>query len=377
MTRTKPKGHKRGAEGDSSDSRRNKRRAAEHVPEAASATPAATLSAEELFKLKNAGEFDDVEQAKDNHVEIKDEPTGDSIHQLPSAAGPSIAAIQHAPSPSVQAPARNLLGDQSTQVVNREDLLDNLLSQDFDAKMTRYAVQQILHVEARIKRLQQKGIASSRLSEVVQLFQTGLRDHVDRLSSRIEAIGGVLKSPTVLPDDTTRHALGQDKYLRLRSESSVKRPERGTIAREITQKQVVNNPRTPLAAFEASYLQSDSSDSNSDACDDIDLESDRRKSKQYNSKYLTDDDEDYRDDLDGDRSELTEEERSMGFACPWYLLYSCLLTDSTRSEYHQAKGQSAALWLSQAQSCVRHIRPLRDLCMHGRAGRCEHCHGDP
>jgi hypothetical protein len=148
MTRSKPKGrqtHNRGAEEDSSNSRRSKRRAAEHGSEAATlAQQVATPSAEELFKLRNAGEFDDAGQVKDNHVEIKDEPAGDINQELPPTAGPSNVAIHHARSPSVHTPARNVLGDQSTQAADRENVLDTLLSQDFNAEMTRHAVQQIL-----------------------------------------------------------------------------------------------------------------------------------------------------------------------------------------------------------------------------------------
>lgn len=330
MTRTKPKGHrvpKRGAEEDhldSPDSRRSKRRAADHASDAASVHPATTLSAEELFKVKNSSEFDDAEQDKDKHVEIKDEPTGDN-QQPPSTAGPSTSAIHHARSPSLHTPAPRLFGDQSTQVVNREDLLDNLLSQDFNTEMTGYAVQQILqdargsadtgnelglaHVEVRIDRLQQKGIASSRLREVIQLFQTGLRDQLHQVSSRIESIGSVPVQPAILSAGIDRHALGQDKHPRSQNDSSVKSPQRGTIMTKAASKPAAKESRTPLAAFKASHRQPDSSGSSSDDDDGDDDGGSRRMSKQ--SRYLTDDDDDYRDDLDGDPGELTEEERSM------------------------------------------------------------------
>lgn len=330
MTRTKPKGHrvpKRGAEEDhldAPDGRRSKRRAADHAPDAASADPATILSVEELFKVKNSGEFDDAEQDKDKHVEIKDEPNGDN-QQPPSTAGPSTSATQHALPPSLHTPAPKLFGDQSTQIVNREDLLDNLLSQDFNTEMTGYAVQQILqdaresadtgnelgvaHVEARIERLQQKGIASSRLSEVIQLFQTGLRDQVHQLSSRIESIGSVSIQLAVLSAGTDRHALDQDKHSRSHNDSSVKSPQRGTIAIKAVSKPAAKDSRTPLAAFKASHRQPDSSDFSSDDDDGDNDGGSRIMSKQ--SRYLTDDDDDYRDGLDGDSGELTEEERSM------------------------------------------------------------------
>lgn len=86
MTRTKSKGYrapKRGAEEDhldSSDSRRSKRRLAYDGLEAASESPTVALSAEELFKLKNSGEFDINDEEKNKHVEVKDEPAGDSGH---------------------------------------------------------------------------------------------------------------------------------------------------------------------------------------------------------------------------------------------------------------------------------------------------------
>jgi hypothetical protein len=134
MTRSKPKGrqtHKRGAEEDSSNSRRSKRRAAEHGSEAAAL-------AQQVATPSDAG------QVKDNHMEIKDEPAGDINQELPPTAGPSNVAIHHARSPSVHTPARNVLGDQSTQAADRENVLDTLLSQDFNAEMTRHAVQQIL-----------------------------------------------------------------------------------------------------------------------------------------------------------------------------------------------------------------------------------------
>lgn len=353
MTRSRPKGHqthKRGAEEDSPNSRRSKRRAAgDGSGTAASTTSASTLSAEELFKLKNAGEFDDAQQDKDNHVAIKDEPTGDNNQQLPSTAGPSTAPIHHARSPSVHTPAGNMFGDHSTQVANREIVLDTLLSQEFNTEMTRHAVQQILqdagasagsgnelgiaYIEARIARLQQKGIPSSRLSEVVHLFQTGLRYHLDEFSSRIDSIGAVSTPPTVFSAGTTRQLFDQDKQLRPDSDTSVKSSRCGTMATKLAQKATVDNVRTPLAAFQASHLQSDSSDSGSDDGNDGNTKGNRRKGKRYNSKYLTDDDEDYRDDLDRERSELTEEERSMLVFCPADSLCLCLLTHSSRSEY--------------------------------------------
>lgn len=331
MTRTKPKGHrvpKRGAEEDHLDSpggRRSKRRAADQASDAASAHPANTLSAEELFKVKNSGEFDDAEQDKDKHVEIKDEPTGDS-QQPPSTSGISTSATHHARSPPLHTAAPRLFGDQSTQIVNREDLLNNLLSQEFNTEMTRYAVQQILqdaresadtgnelgvaHVEARIDRLQQKGIASSRLSKVIQLFQTGLRDQLHQLSSRIESIGSVSIQPALLSAGTGRHALDQDKHSRSHNDSSVKSPRRGRIVTKAASRPATKNSRTPLAAFKASHRQPDSSGSSSDDDDGDNEAGSRRMSKQ--SRYLTDDDDDdYRDDLDGDPGELTEEERSM------------------------------------------------------------------
>ena len=199
MTRTKSKGYrapKRGAEEDhldSPDGRRSKRGLADDGLEAASASPTAALSAEELFKLRNSGEFDINDEEKDKHVEVKDEPTGGSGHtshapkQLPSITVPPTAPGHHARSPSGHSPARNVFGDHSEQIINREDLLDNLLFQDFSTEMTGYAVQQILQdakqsadtgnelgvadVEARIDRLQQKGITSHRLDEAVRLFK--------------------------------------------------------------------------------------------------------------------------------------------------------------------------------------------------------------
>ena len=66
---------KRGAEEDhldSPDSRRSKRGLADDGLEGASASPTAALSAEELFKLKNSGEFDINDEEKDKHVEVKD-----------------------------------------------------------------------------------------------------------------------------------------------------------------------------------------------------------------------------------------------------------------------------------------------------------------
>lgn len=345
MTRTKSKGYralKRGAEEDhldSPDSRRSKRRLADDGLEAASAGPTAAISAEELFKLKNSGEFDINNEEKNKHVEVKDEPTGDSGQpshapkQLSSITVPPSTPAHHARSPSVHPPARNVFGDHSKQIVNREDLHDNLLSQNFSTEMTRYAVQQILqdakesagtgnelgvaYVEARIDRLQQKGIAPARLDEVVQLFQTSLRDDLDQLSSRIESIGGISTPPNTSSAGTTPHAPDQDKHLRVNSDSPVKRPQRGTIVAKAAQKPAVNSPRTQLAAFEASHPQSDSSDSSSND-DDDDNEGNRGKSKECNSRYLADDHDNYRDDSVGDRSELTEERRSMLDAYPFY-----------------------------------------------------------
>ena len=402
MTRTKSmeyRAPKRVAEEDhldSPDSRRSKKRLADDGLEAASAGPTAAISAEELFKLKNSGEFDINDEGKNKHVEVKDEPTGDSgkpshaPKQLSSIAVPPTTPAHHARSPSVHPPARNVFGDHSTQIVNREDLLDNLLSQNFSTEMTRYAVQQILqdakesagtgnelgvaYVEARIDRLQQKGIASARLDEVVQLFQTSLRDDVDQLSSRIESIGGISTPPKTSSAGTTPHAPDQDRHSRVNSNSSAKRPQRDTIVAKAAQKPAVDSPRTQLAAFAASHPQSDSSDSSSND-DDDDNEGNCGKSKECNSRYLADDHDNYRDDLDGDRSELTEEERSMLVAYPFYSAHLRLLIHSTRSEHNQAKGQSPAIWLSKAKSCIRHICPLRDLSMHVWAWRCQHCHG--
>jgi len=383
---------------DSPDSRRSKRRLADDGLEATSASPTASLSAEELFKLKNSGEFDINDEEKDKHVEVKDEPTGDSGQtshapkQLSSMTVPPTAPAHHARSLSVHSPVRTVFGDHSTQIVNREDLLDNLLSQNFSTEMTGYAVQQILQdakestgagnelgvacVEVRINRLQQKGVASARLDEVVQLFQKSLRDDLVQLSSRIESIGGISTPPNTSSAGTTPHAPDEDKHLRVHSNSSAKRPQRDTIVAKAAQKPAVNRPRTQLAAFEASHPQSDSSDSSSND-DDNDNEGNCGKSKECNSRDLADDDDNYRDDLDGDRSELTEEERSMLVAYPFYSAFLDLLTHSTRSEYNQAKGQSPAIWLSKAKSCIRHICPLRDLSMHVWAWRCQHCHGYP
>ena len=114
----------------------------------------------------------------------------------------------------------------------------------------------------------------------------------------------------------------------------MKRPQRGTLVIEAAQKPPDKHSRTPLAAFKASHRQSDSSGSSSSDDDGDNDEGRHRTSKQRISKYLTDDDDDYRDDLDGDRSDLTEEERSMLAVCPMYASHPCLLTHSTRSGYH-------------------------------------------
>lgn len=350
MTRINPKGHqrhqahKRGAEEDHLDSldiRRSKKRLANDGSEVASTNPAAGLSLEEMFKLKNSGEFDINDAEQDTQVEVKDEPVEESDpppqapEQLPSTADPSTAPVLHARSLSGHTPARNVSGDQSAQIVSREDLLDNLLSQDFDIEMTGHAVQQILqdarrsagtgnelgvaYVEARIDRLQQKGIASSRLAEVIQLFRTSLQDDLDQLSSRIQSMGGVSMPPNLSSTGTTRLAPDQDKHLRVQSNPSAKRPPRVTALTKPAQQAAVNNLRTQFAAFEASHGQSESSDSSSNDGDDN--ERDYRTSKQISTNCLADDDDYYRDDLDGDRNECTEEERSTLVVYLFYSLY--------------------------------------------------------
>jgi hypothetical protein len=336
MSPKKPKGDrapKRGLEEHPPNSRRSKRRAKERGSEAASATSAATLSAEELFKLKHADEFDDARsEIQDPHVEIKEEPTGDgnvashAAERLTSVAVPTVAVTQQARSPSVSSPARNFVGVQSSQAIDRENVLDTLLSQEFNTEMTRHAVQQILHdaresvgsgnelgvayVEARIDRLQQKGITSSRLDEVVQLFQSGFRDLLDQLSSRIQSIGGVSTPRTTILASAARRSVDRDKSPRVYSQSSAKRTERGTRTTKFAQKTAANNPHSQLAAFEASHIQSDSSESSSNDDDGGGTYGSRRKSKKYDSRYLANDD-DYRDDIEGDRSEFAKKERSM------------------------------------------------------------------
>lgn len=392
MTRSKPKAHqthKRGAEEDSPNSRRSKRRAAGDGSEsAASVQSVATLSAEELFKLKNAAEFDDAKQVKDKLVEIKDEPAGDSNQQLSSIAGPSITTIHHVHSPSVHTLARNVFGDQTTQVADRENVLDTLLSQDFNTDMTRHAVQQILqdaresagsdnelgvvYVEARISRLQQMGIPASRLSEVVHLFQSGLRDLLDQLSSRIESIGEVSTPRTTISAGTRRHAPDQGRHLRVDNNSSVKRTRGDTSRAEAAQKPAAKNRHTQLAAFEAAHRHSDSSDSSSSDDRGDDDKADRTKSKRSNSRYLANDDDDYMEDTNADRSDFTEEEKSMLMVFSVCSLCLCLLTLSDRSGHIQSERQSPNLRLSAAKSFIRRLCPLRDLRMYDRAWRREY-----
>jgi hypothetical protein len=397
MTRTKPKGHqahKRGAEEDSTSSRRSKRRAAGDGSEStASVQSVATLSAEEQFKLKNAAEFDDAEQVKEKHVEIKDEPAGDSNPQPPSTAGPSTTAKHHVRSPSVHTPARNVFGDQTTQVADRENVLDTLLSQDFNTEMTRHAVQQILqdaresagsdnelgvaYVEARIFRLQQMGIPSSRLSEVVHLFQSSLRGLLDQLSSRIESIGEVSTPRTTISAGTRRQAPDQGKHLRVDNHRSVKRTHGDTSRAGAAQKPAAKNRHTQLAAFEAAHSHSDSSDSSSSDDQGDDDKADRTRSKLSNSRYLANDDDDYMEDTNADRSDFTEEEKSMLIVSSVCSLCLCLLTLSDRSGHIQSERQSPTLRLSAAKSFIRRLCPLRDLRMHGRTWRREYCHGHP
>lgn len=238
-------------------------------------------------------------------------------------------------------------------MADRENVLDTLLSQDFNTEMTRHAVQQILqdaresagsdnelgvaYVETRISRLQQMGIPSSRLSEVVHIFQSGLRGLLDQLSSRIECIGEVSTPRTTISDGIRRYSPCQGKHLRVDNNSSFKRTHGHTSRAEATQKPAGKDRHAQLAAFEASHRQSDSSDSSSSDDQGDDDKADRTKSKRSNSRYLANDDDDYMEETNGDRSDFTEEEKSMLIVSSVCSLCLCLLTLSDRSGYIQSE----------------------------------------
>lgn len=352
---------RRAAEENHEDSRGSKRRAGKSEPGAILADYTVTLSAEELFKLKHAGEFDEVDSEwSDEHIEIKDEPTENNTLQsetrtlIAAPAGSVAAVVRQARSPAASSSAQDVLKKETAQVTDRDNILDTLLSQDFNKKMTRHAVRQVLrdardaagygnefgvaHVEARIDRLRQTGIPPSRLKEVVLLFRRGLQKLLRPLQSRIDSIGGdlALTSPTIFPTETAEHTPDRDKHAQLQIGPSASRPQRGTSRSKATHHPIANSPRAQLAAFEAAHHQSDTSDSGDTDND----ESSNRESRQRTSRYMANDDDDYKEvrsqpdnENDGDRSELTDDERSMlGYPLD-VLLPLCLLMFSTYSEH--------------------------------------------
>ena len=218
MTRSHPRHRtlKRGAEEDRLDSpktRRSKRRATGAGQSSARSGTTTALSQEELFKLRNAAEFDDYNtEALSKEVEVKDEPT--DTPSRPANCTQSLATRRDAatmvrrevrPSPTTSS-AYVVPGAAVTDASDRDSILDTLLSQTFNPEMTHYVVRQILqdaqdyagrgnefgiaHIEAQIERLQRKGTPPSRLAEVVKLFQQGLRDLSNKFRSRISTVGG-------------------------------------------------------------------------------------------------------------------------------------------------------------------------------------------
>lgn len=276
---------KRRADQITPNSRRSKRRA---TGDGSSALPdtAVALSQEESFKLRNAAEFDDCNtEALSNVVEVKDEP-GDTASR--PINGTQVWATRHnaattvltnlRPSPATSS-AYAVPGAAFTDASDRDSILDTLLSQSFNPEMTQYVVKQILqdaqdsagrgnefgiaYIEAQIERLQRKVTSPSRLAEVVQLFQRGLRDVSNKFHSRISSVGGQtvrLESPEqkaeliVTGTHQSGHHVPQHRDETPRQSSPRLRASPFGIA-SVSQR---------LAAFEATHGQSGSSISSSE-----------------------------------------------------------------------------------------------------------------
>jgi hypothetical protein len=300
---------KRGAEEHTASSRRTKRRAAGYGLISTPVEAVAPLSEEELFKLRNAAEFD----VPSKQVEVKDEPT-DTLAQ--SSNTTRLPAVRHGPGTAValcgrssqaMSSAHAASSQESTNTNDREAVLDTLLFQTFTPEMTQHVVQQILqddqdsacrgnefgiaYIEARIERLQRRGNPPSRLAEVIQLFQQGLRDLSNRFRSRINSVGGnsVLSdssgpghAPIRVGEAPGEQHVGQHHDIPY-----------GPYARpQATGTKVVSVSRKHLAMFEAAHCQSDSSTSTDEEAEDT-------PSKNV-SRYLDVDNEEYRADADED-----------------------------------------------------------------------------
>lgn len=318
MTRTNPKGHqasKRSAEGGYPGSRRSKRNAAAHGQLSASAESAVALSQEELFKLRNAAEFDDCNtETLSKEAQVKDEPTGSpsrptrgtqSLANSPKAVAPEPRIVRSSPAtPTAHADS----GAAFTDVNDRHNVLDALLSSTFNLEMTTYVVEQILqdaqdsagrgnefgiaYIEAQIERLQRKGTSPSCVDEVIQLFQRGLRDLSDKFHSRISSVGGQAvrldpfkpkDAPSVIREHQSGHHVQQQH-------GTI--PERSSTRLQSSLIEVASISQRNFAAFEATHGQSDGSASSSDEEEDT--------PSHKISRYLDNDNEEYH--VDGDDS---------------------------------------------------------------------------
>jgi len=363
----KPKGHraaKRSAEehADSPSSRCSKRRAAGCLP--IPAETAVALSQEEQFKLRNAVEFDECNtEADSKEVGVKDEPTDTPSHLANGTQPLATRLIATITVPrnvrsSFATSSDAVPGAASTDANDRDTVLDTLLSQAFNPEMTQYVVRQILqdaqdsagrgnefgiaYVEAQIERLQRKGTPLSRLAEVIQLFQRGLRDLSNNFRSRISSIGG----QAVRPESSEQKgapSLGDE----LRRKHHVRQrhskiPERESTRLQASLVEVASGSQGNLAAFEATHGQSDNSTTSSE-------EEGETPSKKI-SKYLDDDNEEYQvdgvDGLDG-HSQCSGDTSTCDDQIPHDQLPS--LTDLLLSHSSSECWQPQAVWHSTAK----------------------------
>jgi hypothetical protein len=271
------------------------------------------LSQEELFKLRNAAEFDDCNtETLSKEAQVKDEPTGSpsrptcgtqSLATSHNVAAPGPRNLRSSPATST---AHAVSGAAFTDVNDRDNVLDTLLSQTFNPKMTKYVIEQILqdaqnsagrgnefgiaYIEAQIQRLQKKGTTPSRLAEVIELFQRGLRDLSNKFHSRISSVGGQVvrlepSKPKDAPSGNSEHP--SEHHVRQQRGNI---PERSSTRIRSSPVEVASVSQRNLAAFEATHGQSDSSASSSDEEEDT-------PSKRI-SRYLDNDNEEYQVDED-------------------------------------------------------------------------------
>lgn len=173
-----------------------------------------------------------------------------------------------------------------TQCVVRQILQD---AQDSASRGNEFG---IAYIEAQIERLQRKGTPPSRLAEVIQLFQQGLRDLSNSFHSRISSVGGQAvqlepSGPEDAPDVGGEHQ--SEPHVR---QQRGKIPEPSSARLRASPVEVASISKRNIAAFEATHDQPDSSTSSSEEEEDP-------PSKRI-SRYLEDDNEESQ--VDGDDS---------------------------------------------------------------------------